>query len=75
MFHINDFIKDKRNSIFAEYTFLLVLLNNLKMLISYESTVGLDPEERVRFRNLISDLAIDCIVILSYSLPGKEFLN
>tara|TARA_R110002051_G_scaffold324635_1_gene422853 strand:+ start:46216 stop:47079 length:864 start_codon:yes stop_codon:yes gene_type:complete len=41
------------------------LLNNPKVLIFDEPTVGLDPEERVRFRNLISDLASDCIVILS----------
>jgi len=42
-----------------------VLLNNPKIVLFDEPTVGLDPEERVRFRNLISDLANDCIVILS----------
>jgi len=42
-----------------------VLLNNPKLLIFDEPTVGLDPEERVRFRNLIADLANDCIIILS----------
>lgn len=42
-----------------------VLLNDPKVVIFDEPTVGLDPEERVRFRNLISDLAQDCIVILS----------
>ena len=42
-----------------------VLLNDPKIVIFDEPTVGLDPEERVRFRNLISDLADDCIVILS----------
>lgn len=41
------------------------LLNDPKVLIFDEPTVGLDPEERVRFRNLISDLASDCIIILS----------
>ncbi len=41
------------------------LLNNPKVVIFDEPTVGLDPEERVRFRNLISDLANDSIVILS----------
>lgn len=42
-----------------------VLLNQPKVVIFDEPTVGLDPEERVRFRNLISELANDCIVILS----------
>jgi ABC-2 type transport system ATP-binding protein len=41
------------------------LLNDPKVLIFDEPTVGLDPEERMRFRNLISDLAEHCIVILS----------
>lgn len=42
-----------------------VLLNDPKVLIFDEPTVGLDPEERVRFRDLISDLGNDCIVVLS----------
>lgn len=41
------------------------LLNDPKVLIFDEPTVGLDPEERVRFRQLVSDLADDCIIILS----------
>ncbi|CAL2103648.1 ABC transporter ATP-binding protein [Tenacibaculum sp. 190130A14a] len=41
------------------------LLNNPEVVIFDEPTVGLDPEERVRFRNLISNLAQNCIVILS----------
>ena len=41
------------------------LLNDPKLIIFDEPTVGLDPEERVRFRNLVSDLANDSIVILS----------
>lgn len=41
------------------------LLNNPKVLIFDEPTVGLDPEERVRFRDLITELANDSIVILS----------
>jgi ABC-2 type transport system ATP-binding protein len=41
------------------------LLNDPKVLIFDEPTVGLDPEERMRFRQLISDLANDCIIILS----------
>ncbi|SDL52911.1 ABC transporter ATP-binding protein [Pedobacter antarcticus] len=41
------------------------LLNDPKVLIFDEPTVGLDPEERMRFRQLIYDLAHDCIIILS----------
>jgi ABC-2 type transport system ATP-binding protein len=41
------------------------LLNDPRVLIVDEPTVGLDPEERVRFRNLLSDLAGDRIIILS----------
>ncbi len=41
------------------------LLNDPKLLIVDEPTVGLDPEERARFRNLIAELSGDRIVILS----------
>ena len=41
------------------------LLNNPKVLILDEPTAGLDPKERVRFRNLLSEYAGDKIVILS----------
>lgn len=41
------------------------LLNNPRVLILDEPTAGLDPKERVRFRNLISTLGNDRIVLLS----------
>ncbi len=41
------------------------IINNPKILILDEPTAGLDPTERVRFRNLISELSEERIVILS----------
>jgi ABC-type multidrug transport system ATPase subunit len=41
------------------------LLNNPQLLIVDEPTAGLDPEERVRFRHLITELAGERIVLLS----------
>ena len=41
------------------------LLCDPKLVIVDEPTAGLDPEERVRFHNLLADIAADVIVILS----------
>jgi ABC-2 type transport system ATP-binding protein len=42
-----------------------VLLGDPQVIIVDEPTAGLDPEERVRFRNLLSDLAAERVVLLS----------
>ncbi len=41
------------------------MLNNPEILILDEPTAGLDPKERIRFRNLISRMGADRIVLLS----------
>jgi ABC-type multidrug transport system ATPase subunit len=41
------------------------MLGNPKLLIVDEPTVGLDPEERVRIRNILAEMAQRCTVILS----------
>ena len=41
------------------------LLGDPKLVVVDEPTVGLDPEERVRFRNLLSEIAHGRVVVLS----------
>lgn len=46
------------------------ILHNPRVLIVDEPTAGLDPEERVRFRNLLCEIAEERIVILSTHIVG-----
>jgi len=53
------------------------LLNNPRLLIVDEPTAGLDPEERARFYNILSELGENIIVILSTHIVEdvKELCN
>lgn len=69
VFHLED-VKDKKLEGFSggmkqRIGLIGTLLNSPKIIIADEPTTGLDPEERITVRNMLSELAKERIVILS----------
>ena len=48
------------------------LLNDPKILILDEPTVGLNPNKRIRFKNLLSNISKDKIILFSVRVIGEK---
>ena len=62
---INDKVKTLSGGMKRRLGIAQALLGDAKVLIFDEPTAGLDPEERIRFKKIISELEKDKIVIIS----------
>ena len=68
--HKNKKVKALSGGMKRRLSIAQALLNDPKVLIVDEPTAGLDPEERIRFRNLLCDVSEERIVILSTHIVG-----
>jgi len=62
---LNDKIKTLSGGMIRRLGIAQTLLNNPKVIIFDEPTAGLDIEERLRFKNIISEISRDKIIIIS----------
>ena len=69
-------IKERSGGMKQRVLLLQALLDDPQILILDEPTAGLDPKERIRIRNLISDLSGDKIVLIAtHVVSDIEFIS
>ncbi|WP_294129873.1 ATP-binding cassette domain-containing protein [uncultured Clostridium sp.] len=61
----NDKIKTLSGGMVRRVGIAQALINNPRVIIFDEPTVGLDPEERIRFKNIVSKIKENKIIIIS----------